>query len=171
MKTTNIISSLKILFIAGLLGIGTAYVNAAWVEPSCGDVSCNTNPPIHEGSADQVKTGGLSVNALGVRAGAVAGYVLTAKDTNGTAEWKPVSGGGIFGGLSLSETAMTKQNTEYTASCPDGKVAIGGGIKPEDYATKNAITGSHPSPTTGIPTAWKCSKVGYGTCFVICANQ
>lgn len=159
------------LFLVLLLGIGTAYVSAEWVPP-CGDPSsgCNALPPIHEGPEAQVKEGGLSVESLGVRSGATVGYVLTASDENGTAEWKPALGGGL-GSISIVSTAMTKQNTEYTASCPNGKVAISGGVKPETYATNNAITASHPSPETGTPTAWKCSKVGFGTCYAVCVGN
>jgi hypothetical protein len=60
------ITKFLILTITLTLALSVNYIFAAWVGPTQAPPGGNTPTPIHVGSTNQVKDGGLSVNALSV---------------------------------------------------------------------------------------------------------
>lgn len=58
----------KVLILVAVLtvALGVNYIFAAWTGPTQNPTDGNTSTPIHVGSTNQVKTGGLSLNALSV---------------------------------------------------------------------------------------------------------
>jgi len=61
----------KVLILVAMLTIalGVNYLFAAWTGPTQNPTDGNTSTPIHVGSTDQVKTGGLSLEGLSVFGG------------------------------------------------------------------------------------------------------
>ena len=61
----------KIIILAILLtaALGVNYLFAAWTGPAQAPTGGNTSTPVHVGTTDQVKNGGLSVDALSVFGG------------------------------------------------------------------------------------------------------
>jgi hypothetical protein len=94
--------------------------------PDCLVTTQGCNAPINTGLTDQTKSGPLRLvdlvvsrlNALGDVP--VAGDVLTAKDANGTVEWKKPSGGMDFstGGEVYDVTILGNGNTTYFTVAP-----------------------------------------------------
>jgi hypothetical protein len=118
---SKILANLKIVVLAVIFAAGVSYISA-WTGPGSGVTPPNNNvsAPLNVGSSTQAKAGALVLNSgwtdsLGNAVQAATGlevfgtssfqgsvqinsgspqpgYVLTAQDTNGTAEW--VAGGG-----------------------------------------------------------------------------
>ncbi|MBI4121072.1 MAG: hypothetical protein HY457_02365 [Parcubacteria group bacterium] len=59
-------TTLKAIILAVVFTVGISYIQAAWSEPTATPPNNNTPPPINEGTLNQVKQAGLSVNALTV---------------------------------------------------------------------------------------------------------
>ncbi|MBL7045173.1 MAG: hypothetical protein ISR98_01055, partial [Parcubacteria group bacterium] len=62
----KIITKILILGIVLTTALGVNYLFAAWTGPTQNPTGGNTSTPVHIGTTDQVKDGGLSVDALSV---------------------------------------------------------------------------------------------------------
>ena len=60
------ITKTLILAIVLTAALGVNYLFAAWTGPTQAPPAGNTDAPVHVGTTDQVKNGGLSVDALSV---------------------------------------------------------------------------------------------------------
>ena len=74
MALKKLIYTLQVVFVALVLSIGVQYAFAAWSgpqndPPNCISGQAGCDAPIHAGSENQVKPGGLSLNTLNVTAG------------------------------------------------------------------------------------------------------
>ena len=94
LKMKKHITKFLILTIILTAALSVNYLFAAWVGPTQAPPGGNTSTPIHVGSTNQVKDGGLSVNALSVFGG---GYFQGNVDIDG----------GIEVGNTTTETAGT----------------------------------------------------------------
>ena len=64
--TKQTITKFLLLLIAFTLALSANYIFAAWVGPTQAPPGGNTDTPVHIGTINQVKDGGLSLNALTV---------------------------------------------------------------------------------------------------------
>ncbi|KAB2937848.1 MAG: hypothetical protein K8F92_16440 [Hyphomicrobium sp.] len=110
--------TLLVAFIGGIVGtVFTSMLVLAWTGPTSAPPNGNVSPPVNVGATDQVKNGGLAINALAVFGNAIfsgasrylnfgtsagsAGYAI--RDNAGTIEFGN-STGSWQGLLSRSST-------------------------------------------------------------------
>ena len=111
LKMQKHITKFLILTIILTAALSVNYLFAAWVGPTQAPPGGNTSTPIHVGSTNQVKDGGLSVNALSVFGG---GYFQGNVDIDG----------GIEVGNTTTETAGTIRWTGADLEVYDGSAWV-----------------------------------------------
>ena len=99
------ITKFLILTIILTAALSVNYLFAAWVGPTQSPPGGNTSTPIHVGSTDQVKDGGLSVDALSVFGG---GYF---QGNVGVGVVTPTEALDISGGVKVGNTTNTNAGT------------------------------------------------------------
>lgn len=85
---TKILSTVKILILAGILSVGATYLYAGvWAPPASTPPLGNTDAPINTGGVAQTKVGKLVLQGgLNIPTGAASGNVLTS-NASGDAFW------------------------------------------------------------------------------------
>ncbi|GEM_PF-976140 len=142
------ITKFLILTIILTAALSVNYLFAAWVGPTQAPPGGNTSTPIHVGSTDQVKDGGLSVNALSVFGSEyVQGTIQIGNNSvspqDGTIRWTGTDFEGYMGGswVSFTGAALSITCTDFTYS--------GWGACLSNNTKTRSVTSSSPENCTG----------------------
>ncbi len=147
MKPFNLFATLRSIVFALVLAVGLSYAYA-WTGPIGVAPTNNTPPPINQGTDDQVKSAGLSLNTLGVFGNAaITGYLDT-----GTVRLSNVN---VAGAACSPNGALSRDASGMALSCASGVWAVtGGGTTPTGlrgiyYPLRGKTISCLSSPTTG----------------------
>jgi len=158
------ITKFLILTIILTAALSVNYLFAAWVGPTQAPPGGNTSTPIHVGSTNQVKDGGLSVNALSVFGGGwfqggldVGGKIKVGNDAvapdAGTIRWTGTDFEGYMGGDWVSLTGAGLVCTSFTYSA-------WGECQSNNTQTRTVLTSSPSGCVGGNPiTTQSCTYV------------
>lgn len=162
----KIITKSLILIAVLTVALGTSYLFAAWTGPTQTPPDGNTDAPVHIGTTDQVKDGGLSVNALSVFGGGYFQGSVQIGDSgsspqDGTIRWTGADFEGYMSGAWVSLTGAGLACTSFTYS--------GWGTCQSDGTQTRTVTTSTPDGCTGgdpvtiqscTPMSTQCANIG-----------
>jgi hypothetical protein len=129
---TQLIQTTKTIILALILTLGISYV-MAWTGPTSTPPDGNTPAPVNVGTTDQVKNGGLGINALSVFG---TGYVekLKINETGDTGAWELYTDGDTYtsgtlrtDGIANCKTTSQMTDTNAITLCPDNQFLDGDG--------------------------------------------
>jgi len=170
-----------ILLVVLTLALGVNYLFAAWTGPTQAPTGGNTSTPVHVGTTDQVKNGGLSVDALSV----FGSQYLQGTIQIGNSSVVPQEGTVRFtgsdlevymGGAWVSLTGAALACTSFTYS--DWGECQSNSTQTRTVLTSSpdGCTGGNPATTQSctytLPMSTQCQNVGgswvssQGTCYV-----
>ena len=172
MNMQKTVTKFLILTIVFIFALGVNYLFAAWTGPTQTPPAGNTSTPVHVGTTDQVKNGGLSVDALSVFGG---GYFQgnldidggieigdTVNETAGTIRWTGADFQGYMGGAWVSLTGAGLACTSFTYSA-------WGECQSNSTQTRTILTSSPSGCVGGNPvTTQSCTYVL--PMYIQCAN-
>jgi len=140
----QIIQTTKTIILALILTLGISYV-MAWTGPTSTPPDGNTPTPINIGTTDQVKNGGLGINALSVFGTGYLGKIKV-NTTGDTGSWELYTNGDTYtSGTLRADTDMRSAkycdingaNCKTTSQMGGGGTAVWGSC----YYTKASYSG------------------------------
>jgi len=175
------ITKTLILAIVLTAALGVNYLFAAWTGPTQAPPAGNTDAPVHVGTTDQVKNGGLSVDALSVFGGGYFQGSVQVGDSGtspqeGTIRWTGADFQGYMGGTWVSLTGAGLACTSFTYSdwgeCQSNSTQT----RTVTSSTPDGCVGGNPVTTQSCtyvqPLYIQCANVGgswidsQGACYV-----
>jgi len=161
----------KVLILGVVLtaALGVNYLFAAWTGPTQTPPDGNTDAPVHIGTTDQVKDGGLSINALSVFGGGYFQGSVQIGDSGdstqeGTIRWTGADFQGYMGGDWVSLTGAGLACTSFTYSdwgeCQSNSTQTRTVLtsSPEGCVGGNPVTTQ--SCTYVLPMSTQCANIG-----------
>ena len=161
----------KTLILTAVLvtALGVNYLFAAWTGPTQAPTGGNTNTPVHIGTTDQVKSGGLSVDALSVFGSQYVQGTIQIGNSSVTPQEGTIRFTGsdlevYMGGAWTSLTGAALACTSFTYSdwgeCqPDGTQT-----RTVTSSTPDGCTGGNPVTTQNctytLPLSTQCTNLG-----------
>jgi len=163
------ISKSLILAVVLTTALGVNYLFAAWTGPTQAPPAGNTSAPVHIGTTNQVKDGGLSLNALSVFGGGYFQGSVQIGDSGsspqeGTIRWTGADFQGYMGGVWVSLTGAGLACTSFTYSdwgeCQSNSTQT----RTVTSSTPDGCVGGNPVTTQSCtyvqPLYIQCANVG-----------